>query len=277
MFSKIFVLHWTSSRKVFKSLILHLDDVSEHKIICGDCIEELKKLDNNSVHLIVTDPPFNIGKKYGKYKDNLKKEEYLDWCKAWLKECARVLKEGGALYLFNYPENNAYLVPFLDQHLNFKRWLTWHYPTNTGLSPTNFTRSQHSILFYVKGDKPRIFNKKEIAVPYKNPTDKRIRELVKNGSPGRVPYDVFHFNIVKNVSKDKTAHPCQIPVQLLELFIKASSKEGDIVLDPFAGSFSTAAAAKKHGRNSVSIELNPDYCEIGKNRLSKITSLKPFI
>jgi len=248
-----------------------------HRIICGDCSEKLKNLEDDSVDLIVTDPPFNIGKKYGKYNDNLPKEKYIEWCKSWLKECIRVLKEGGALYLFNYPENNAYLVPFLDEHMSFKRWMTWHYPTNTGLSPTNFTRSQHSILFYIKGDKPRIFNKKDVAVPYKNPTDKRIKELVKNGSPGRTPYDVFHFNIVKNVSKDKTPHPCQIPVQLLEIFIKASSKEGDVILDPFAGSFSTATAAKKLGRKSISIELNPDYCEIGKKRLSNVISLKPFI
>jgi len=249
----------------------------KNKIICGDALEELKIINSESIDLIITDPPFNIGKKYGKYKDNLKKEDYIDWCKKWLKECIRVLKNGGALYLFNYPENNAYLVPFLDKYLTFKRWMTWHYPTNTGISPTNYTRSQHSILFYIKGDKPKIFNKKDIAVPYKNPTDKRIRKLLKNGSPGRAPYDVFHFNIVKNVSKDKTPHPCQIPRNLIKIFIKASSNSGDIILDPFGGSFTTSAAAKELGRNSISIEINPEYCKIGEKRLNKITSLKDFI
>ena len=250
---------------------------TNHEIICGDCIEELKKIKDNSVDLIVTDPPFNIGKKYGKYKDSLKKEEYIQWCEFWLKECVRVLKEGGALYLFNYPENNAYLVPFLDRNLNFKRWMTWHYPVNTGMSPTNFTRSQHSILFYIKGKKSRVFNKKEIAEPYRNPSDKRIKALVANGSNGKTPYDVFHFNIVKNVSKDKTSHPCQIPVPLLEIFIKASSKRGDVILDPFGGSFSTAVAAKKHGRHSISIELNREFCDIGRERLSKISTLNEFV
>lgn len=76
--------------------------ITEHKIICGDCIEELKKLPNESIDLVITDPPFNIGKDYGKYKDKLHKEEYLKWCKEWLKEYIRVLKNGGALYLFNY-------------------------------------------------------------------------------------------------------------------------------------------------------------------------------
>lgn len=241
-----------------------------HKIIQGDCLKELLKLPENSVDLIITDPPFNIGKKYNSYADNKSKEEYIQWCESWLKECIRVLKDGGALYLFNYPENNAYLMPFLDKHLTFRRWMTWHYPVNTGMSPTNFTRSQHSILFYIKGKNPRIFNKEEIAEPYRNPTDKRILERIRNGSKGKTPYDVFHFNIVKNVNKDKTPHPCQIPVQLLEIFVKASSNVGDIVLDPFGGSFSTAVAAKKLKRNSISIEIDKVYCKIGEERLNKI-------
>ena len=249
----------------------------EHRIIHGDCIKELKKIEDDSIDLIITDPPFNIGKKYNSYVDRKSKEEYLNWCKLWLKESIRTLKEGGALYLFNYPENNAYLMPFLDENLTFKRWMTWHYPTNTGLSKTNFTRSQHSILFYIKGKKNKVFNKKDIAEPYKNPTDKRIKKLVANGSPGRMLYDVFHHNIVKNVSKDKTDHPCQIPVKLIETFIKASSDPGDLVLDPFGGSFSTMAAAKKLGRKSIGIEIDKKYIKIGKERLSKFFPLERFV
>jgi DNA modification methylase len=240
------------------------------RIIHGDCLKELPKIRDNSVDLIITDPPFNIGKKYNSYKDKLKKEDYVIWCESWLSECTRVLKKGGALYLFNYPENNAYLMPFLDKNLTFKRWMTWHYPTNTGMSPTNFTRSQHSILFYIKGKKSKSFHKKDIALPYKNPTDKRVKKLLANGSPGRTPYDVFNFNIVKNVSKDKTVHPCQIPVKLLEIFVKASSKKGEIILDPFGGSFSTAFAAKKNGRDFISIELDKKYVSIGKKRLKDL-------
>lgn len=243
---------------------------TQHKIILGDCIKELKKLKKESIDLIITDPPFNIGKKYNSYVDRKGKEEYIKWCEKWLKECVGVLKDGGALYLFNYPENNAYLMPFLDEYLTFKRWMTWHYPTNTGMSPTNFTRTQHSILFYIKGKKPKTFNKKDIAEPYRNPTDKRIKKLMEEGSKGKTPYDVFHFNIVKNVSKDKTPHPCQIPVPLLEIFVKASSNKGDLILDPFAGSFSTAVACKKLGRNSINIEMDKHYCKIGEDRLNNL-------
>lgn len=248
----------------------------KNEIITGDCLKIMKKMPSESIDVVITDPPFNIGKDYGGvYNDKRTAEEYIDWCKRWLTECIRLLKPTGSLYLFNYPENNAYILPFLQEKMVFRRWMTWHYPTNTGHSKTNYTRTQHSIIFCVKG-KNATFNRDAVAEPYKNPTDKRIIERLKNGSKGRAPYDVFQFNLVKNVSKDKTEHPCQIPVPLLKIFIKASSNEGDTVFDPFGGSFSTSVAAKELNRNSISIEINPDYAEIGKKRLANTKPLEKF-
>lgn len=243
--------------------------MTNHQIINGDCITELRKLPDSLVELVVTDPPFNIGKRYKSYKDSLSMTEYLEWCKQWLTECIRIMKDGASLYLVNYPRNNAYLVPWLDERLTHNGWLTWHYPTNTGLSKTRYTRTQHSILFYVKG-KPRKLNKNDIALPYRNPTDKRVRGMVAAGSKGIMPYDVFLFNIVKNVNKDKTPHPCQLPVELIETFVKGSSNIGETVLDCFAGSFTTAKACQNTGRNSINIELDPTYCEIGRKRLELV-------
>jgi len=250
---------------------------TEHKLLTGDCLELMKSMPPKSIDVVITDPPFNIGKDYGGiYNDRMKFSEYIEWCKKWLTECIRLLKDDGSLYLFNYPENNAHILPFLQEKVNFKRWMTWHYPTNTGHSKSNFTRTQHSILFFTKTDKHK-FNRDAVAEPYKNPADKRIKERMKNGSTGRAPYDVFHFNLVKNVSKDKTSHPCQIPVPLLKIFIKASTYKGDWVLDPFAGSFSTCAASKELGRNSIGIDINPKYVKIGVARLAKIKPLEGFI
>lgn len=240
--------------------------IEKNKVHCDDCLNIMPIIPNESVDLIITDPPFNIGKNYNTYKDRMKKEEYFEWCESWLDECIRLLKPHGSLYLFNYPENNAYLLPFLDKRMIFRRWLTWHYPTNTGVSPKNYTRAQHSILFYTKTN-DSIFNKVEIAEPYKNPADKRIKELIANGSKGRTPYDVFEFNIVKNVSKEKTGHVCQIPEKLVEIFIKASSNKGDLVFDPFLGSGTVAAAAAKLGRNYLGCEIDKKYCEIINQRL----------
>lgn len=254
-----------------------MEVATEHRLLTGDCLEIMQGLPSESTDLIITDPPFNIGKNYdGVYKDNKKFEEYIEWCKRWLSECIRLLKKDGSVYLFNYPENNAYLLPFLKEKMVFKRWMTWHYPTNTGHSKTNFTRTQHSIIFCTKTENHK-FNKEDIAEPYKNPTDKRIQERLRNGSNGKTPYDVFQFNLVKNVSKEKTPHPCQIPVPLLKIFIKASSNKGDWILDPFAGSFSTCAAAKELDRNSIGIDINPKYVKIGKTRLGQINPLANFI
>lgn len=257
----------------------------KNKVFNEDCLEGMKKIRNESVDLIITDPPFNIGKNYkGPYSDNKTSKNYFEWCKKWLTEFIRILKKKGALYLFNYPKNNAYLIPFLDKKLYFKRWMTWHYPTNTGHSPYNFTRSQHSILFYTKSKKPSdcIFNKNTIAVPYKNPNDKRIKERIKNGSNGRTPYDVFkkgyhgedliEKNLVKNVSKEKTKHICQLPVSLVEIFVKASSNKGDLVFDPFMGSGTTAIAALKNNRRYSGFEISTEYYKIIQKRVKEYQS-----
>ena len=93
---------------------------------------------------------------------------------------------------------------------------------------------------------------------------------IKNGSNGKSPYDVFQHNIVKNVNKDKTEHVCQLPIELVETFIKASSNEGDIVFDPFMGSGTVAVASKKLGRNYLGCEIDKYYCKIINERLAKI-------
>jgi len=243
-------------------------------IYTGDCLKYLKDtkiMPDNSIDLIITDPPFNIGKKYdGNYNDNQKFEDYLQWCYKWIDQLVRVLKIGGSIYIFNYPENNAYLKVYLDKkkEMEFRRWLVWHYPTNTGHSKKNYTRTQDSILFYTKGDN-YTFNKEQVAQPYKNPTDKRVRKLIESGKKGTGPYDVFNFNLVKNVSKEKTEHIAQLPVALVEIFVRASSNPSDIVFDPFLGSGTTAVAAKKNGRHYIGCELSDKYVSISEKRLKE--------
>lgn len=243
-------------------------EIPNNYVHLGDCLPYIRSLPNECIDLIITDPPFNIGKRYDAYKDNLKFEEYLAWCYQWLDECIRVLKINGSLYLFNYPENNAYLKVYLDKKMRFRRWLTWHYHTNTGHSKRNYTRTQHSILFYTKGEN-YVFNKEDVAQPYKNPTDKRIQKLIAQGRNGTGPYDVFIFNIVKNVSKEKTEHIAQLPLALVETFVKASSKAGQVVLDPFMGSGTTAVAAKRNGRTYLGCEISKKYWQIIQKRLSE--------
>lgn len=260
-----------------------------HFLVNGDSLKILQKIPEDCIELIITDPPYNIGLDYGPYsKDRKNRGDYFGECKIWLKEIARILKKSGTFYLISYPEINARLLPFIEDELKlrFKRWITWHYPTNIGHSKKNFTRSQRSILFFTKS-KDYVFNRQNIIQHYKNPTVKKIKERIKNGSKGRASYDLLRFldlielskgtldvldiNLLKNVSKDRfnKKHPCQLPLELLKILVKVSSNENDLLLDPFAGTFTLSAVAEELRRNSIGIEINPEYIKLGLKRLGK--------
>jgi len=262
----------------------------DHIIRQGDCLEVLKEILPNSVDLVFTDPPYNRGIKYVKkdFKDRMKKEDYISWLKERLVQIHRVLKPTGSLYLMNFPEWNARILPFLEDELGMylRRWIVWHYPTNVGHSKKNWTRSHRSILFLTKG-KEYTFNRQNILQPFKNPDVGKIKRRIEAGYKGRGAYDVLRpkdifeifktqgimddvvqRNLLKNVRKErKTWHNCQLPPELIEIFIKVSSNPGDLVLDPFAGTFTTSMVAKKLGRRSIGIELSKKYVRFGKSRL----------
>ncbi len=262
----------------------------DHKILLGDCLKIMKKIPSEHIDLIFTDPPYNANIKYVKkdFKDKQKIPDYLNWLASRLRESHRVLKPTGSMYLMNYPELNARMLPFLEDELNMKlrRWIVWHYPTNVGHSKKNWTRSHRSILFLTKG-KEYTFNRKEILQPYKNPGVGKIKKRLAEGHLGRgaydtldikdidemlklqkQPQDVVRQNLLKNVRKErKTWHACQLPPELIRIFIKVSSNPGELVLDPFAGTFTTSMVAKELGRKSIGIELSKKYVNWGRSRL----------
>jgi DNA modification methylase len=266
----------------------------KHLLINGNSADILKSFPNESIDLIFTDPPYNADLEYGStYKDNLSWDKYYEQAKKWFKEYNRILSKTGSIYLMNYPEVNARLLPYLTDELGLKlqRWITWHYPTNIGHSKKNFTRSQRSILFLTKTNK-YVFNREKIIQPYKNENVGKIKERIKNGAKGRGAYDMLSFldllemkiadkhfdaldvhdvNLLKNVSKDRLngKHPCQLPFELIKRFIEVSSNPGDTILDPFAGTFSTSFVASNLKRNSIGIEINPKYVKLGSVRLNK--------
>lgn len=271
-------------------------NVNGHFLFSSDSLKILKQIPDNSIRLVVTDPPYNIGLSYNKFKDKKPWDKYYSDLVVVLKEIKRILTDDGSLYLVNYPELNARILPILEDEIGFifKRWLTWHYPSNIGHSKTNFTRSQRSILFMSK-TKENLFNKDMIVQPYKNPKVGKIKKLIDAGKLGRTPYDglelkdlqeiigikefnedvqsdFINLNLLKNVCKDRSGdenikHPCQLPLSLLKVFIKASSNKNDIVLDAYAGTFTTSLAAKQLGRKSIGIEIDSDYVKLGVKRL----------
>ncbi|MGB9615105.1 MAG: DNA-methyltransferase [Fervidobacterium sp.] len=238
-----------------------------NQVFLGDIMELLKQLPDQSVDMIYSDPDYNVGIKYGDKSYSISFDEYIEWYIELSRESLRVLKDDGNMFLINYPKQNAYLrVKFLDNACYEVLDYVWVYNSNIGHSPKRFTTAHRSILHCRKTDKNKFF-KNNVAVPYQNPADKRIKQNIAKGSPGRMPYDWFYFDLVKNVSREKTFHACQIPQELSEMLIKASTQPGDTVLIHFGGSGSEVDVCRRLGRNFITAEIDQKYYKMIMDRL----------
>jgi DNA modification methylase len=239
-----------------------------NKVHLGDVLELLKKLPDQSVDLIYSDPDYNVGIKYGNQSYTVNFDKYIQWYIELSKESLRVLKDTGNMFLINYPKQNAHLrVKYLDNACYEVLDYAWVYNSNIGHSPKRFTTAHRSIL-HCRKTKKNNFYKNYVAVPYQNPTDRRIRQRIANGSKGRMPYDWFYFDLVKNVSKEKTFHACQIPQNLAEMLIKASTQPEDTVLIHFGGSGSEIEVCQRTGRNFIAAEIDEKYYKMIQDRLA---------
>ena len=172
------------------------------------------------------------------------------------------------MFLINYPKQNSHLrVKYLDGACYEVLDYAWIYNSNIGHTPKRFTTAHRSILHCRKTAENR-FYKKAVAVPYQNLNDRRIRKNIENGSAGRMPYDWFYFDLVKNVSKEKTFHACQIPQELAEMLVKATTLPGDTVLVHFGGSGSEIDVCQRLGRNYISAEIDEKYHKLITDRLN---------
>lgn len=194
--------------------------------------------------ILVSDPPFNIGYRYDKYKDNMKEAEYFDML---------VSVFGGKMaVVIHYPEA-LYKLSILTGEAP-QKVCSWVYPSNTA-------KQHRDVAFF--GVKP---NFKAVTQPYKNPNDKRVQKLIAQGKKGARLYDWWEINQVKNVSKEKSEHPCQMPVQVMKSIIGVLPEDA-VIVDPFMGSGTTGVACLELGRRFIGIDMSEKYCEIAKERL----------
>ena len=259
----------------------------------GDCVEGMKKLPAGCIDLVFADPPFNIGYEYDKYSDKLKTDEYLDWSKTWMSEVHRLLKADGTFWLAIGDDYAAELKVLATRELGFtcRSWVIWYYTFGVHCS-RKFTRSHTHLFHFVKDANSFTFNDEAIRVP-------SARQLVyadKRANPkGRVPddtwilrphdvaesfsddKDVWFYPRVCGTFKERTGwHSCQMPEQVLGRMIKVSSNPGEVVLDPFLGSGSTACVAKKLDRRYFGFELSGDYLDQIQNRLDNTSIGDPL-
>lgn len=244
-----------------------------HLIIWGDTLDALSsKIPDNSVDLIFADPPYNIGKNFNGRKDKWPSEKvYLEWCYNWIDLCLSKLKDKGSFYLMAATQN----MPFFDIYLRDKicilSRIVWSYDSSGVQAKKYYGSLYEPILFCVKDKQQYTFNADDILVEAKTGAKRKLIDYRKpvptQYSSRKVPGNVWEFPRVRYRMTEYEKHPTQKPTVLLERVIRASSNPGDLVLDPFAGTFTTSFVAKKLGRQSIGIEIEEDYVKIGLRRL----------
>ena len=240
--------------------------------ILGDSLSVLKKMKDKSVQLIFADAPYNIGKDFGNNSDKWESvHAYIEWCKTWIDECMRVLSDAGSMYFMTATQHMSYLDVYVSEKYNVLCRIIWAYDSSGVQSKKMYGSLYEPILMINKNKKASyIFNHEDILVEAKTGATRKLIDYRKNPpqpySTEKVPGNVWNFSRVRFKMDEYENHPTQKPEALLERIIKASSNPGDVVLDPFSGSFTTSAIAVRLGRVGVGIDLNEEYYEIGLRR-----------
>ena len=228
----------------------------------GNALDLFKGIGANSIDLIIADPPYNLNKDYGNDSDNKSFAEYIDFTREWTKEAKRVLKPTGTIYVFMGFRFISYLYQILEQEcrLNFNNRICWYYTQGIG-KKKGFSPRHDDILMFTKTEQ-FTFNLDDVRIP-----QKFYRSI--NNMRGANPGDVWEFSHIHYCQENRQNHPTQKPEGLMERMVLASSNEGDTVLDPFSGSGTTLRVCQQLKRNCIGFELNPDYVELTKKRLSE--------
>jgi DNA modification methylase len=208
---------------------------------------------DESVQLFVLDPPYNVGYGYNTFKDRKKQSDYIAEQVDILNQCSKKLVEGGSIFYLNYPESAADVWANVNFLTRFEI-ITWIYNVHSSGSPVR--KATRSWLWFSKGNP--LINQSAFDGEYQNPTDKRVAQRIKDGFKP-AGYDWWEFQQVKNVSKEKRDHPCQLPEAMVSKIILGASNPGDLVCDVYSGSGTTAVAAIKNGRKFDGCDLDKKY------------------
>ncbi|MCX6250235.1 MAG: adenine-specific DNA-methyltransferase [Bacteroidetes bacterium] len=244
-----------------------------HKIFHGDALEVLRtEIMDNSVDLIFADPPYNIGKNFIGHKDKWSTEDdYLNWCYKWLDLCIQKLKSNGSFYVMTATQFMPFFDIYLRKRIKILSRIAWYYDSSGVQAKKYYGSMYEPILFCVKDTDNYTFNTDAILVEAKTGAKRKLIDYRKAiptvYNSEKVPGNVWEFARVRYRMDEYENHPTQKPIALLERIIKASSKEGDVVMDPFSGTFTTCFVAKELARNTIGIELQNEYVKIGLRRM----------
>jgi site-specific DNA-methyltransferase (adenine-specific) len=253
----------------------------------GDTMHILPTLESESAQIVIADPPYNIGKDFGNNSDKQPMDEYLAWCEAWIKECLRILKSNGTMFIYGFSETLALILSKVPYHIN-RRWIVWHYTNKTTPSLHFWQRSHESIIVLWKEDK--VFHRDDIREAYTdgflNGAAGKERKATKGRfskgdktttytahEKGALPRDVIKVPALAGGAgkNERVNHPTQKPITLCDKLLRSCKQEDGYVLVPFAGSGSECVAAKNIGLPFIGIEINEEYIQLIHDRLKEQT------
>ncbi|WP_037297536.1 DNA-methyltransferase [Ruminococcus flavefaciens] len=246
--------------------------------------ENMSDVPDESVDLVVTSPPYNIDIQYGnktekgsileskgiKYADKMDEDDYRQMLFTVFSECKRVLKKNGSAWINikNRYDNGIVVPPFwildLFQDMYLKNLIVWNFDWG-GSTNKRFAPRYEFVFWFVKDKNNYTFNLDDVKIPALNYRPDRYKSQLKN------PTDVWRISMVSGNFEERTSHPAQYPEELIERIVLAGTNKGDIVLDPFMGSGTSAVVAKKLGRHYLGYETVPEYCQIANERLSRVS------
>lgn len=250
----------------------------EHVVLYpGDCMDMLRQIPDDSIQLVVTSPPYNIGKEYER---RLKLDAYLEQQAQVIRECVRILSPKGSIcwQVGNYVENGS-IIPldtvlypvFANLGLQMRNRIIWHF--EHGLHCTNRFSGRYETIIWFTKTKQYVFNLDPVRVPQKYPGKKYFKGpkagQFSSNPLGKNPGDLWIIPNVKSNHVEKTEHPCQFPVELIERLLLSMTNEDDWVLDPFLGTGTTIIAALRHNRRGAGAEMQPRYVELARSRIEQ--------
>lgn len=251
--------------------------MEKNNIYIGDCIELLKEIDDNSVDLIIADPPYNIGKNFGpKSKVWNDLDLWYNWCKEWIDLSLKKLKPTGSIFIYGIHNYLCYLQVYLmQQKMIYRRQFIWYYENGFSGYTKMPAAFYEPLLWFSKSNE---FTFHQIREPYKSTERLKNKITKKDGTiwtpnpEGRIAGDVWNFPVLagKRFADEKVDHPTQKPLSISNRIVKHFSNEGDLILIPFAGSGSECVAAKLNNRNYIGFEINEKYIPIIEERLNSI-------
>lgn len=238
----------------------------KNTIYMGDCLEMMSKWPDECFDAVVTDPPYNIGYKYDCFNDVMSNDDYFKQQYETIRESFRLIKPGGSILYLNTKSICADLwsesrnISGINRH-DIMIWIGHTHTTNPALK---LRQSSRFWLWFSKGS-PN-FNRDCVLGEYRNPDDKRIRSMIGTSSP--VWRDWFNFEAVKNVSQEKTEHPCQLPTGMVYPLVGMITVPGGTIFDPFFGSGTVGVAAVRNKMNYIGCEISQNYINIAKRRIA---------